>query len=207
MKNKSIIITISVVLFIIIAGGSFWVVKNQKENNGEVLQEEVTVQSGDNQNQKEVNMEEVGISNWKTYRDEKYGFEFNYPPNLTPEFGNEYGNVKLDVNFKEKELRGDAKYLAFALKVLDSQNEERDDTASSKESIKIGMNGYISALREFNPGSAQSAPFETVSFSENNLKFYYIFWIVGETNLDGSKFKQDKERILSSFKYLNTEKK
>ena len=103
MKNKSIIIMISVILVLIIVGGGFWIVKNQKEDNNEVLQEEITMTDGDNQTQKEANTEEVDISNWKTYQDEKYKFEIKYNPDWEirearrgPAIGGEYLEIVVD---------------------------------------------------------------------------------------------------------------
>ena len=75
MKNKSIIIMISVILVLIIVGGGFWIVKNQgKNNNKEVLQEEALIQ-----NKQESNIGEIDTSNWQVYKNEEYGFEVKYP--------------------------------------------------------------------------------------------------------------------------------
>jgi hypothetical protein len=192
--KKKIIISGMLVVIILAIGIGFWVWKKneiKKQEQSQLQQEKA------NKNQENT---DIDMSDWKTYKDEKYGFEFNYPPNLTPKFQNEYGNVKLDVIFNENELKADSKYLAFTLKVFNNQKGE-NNTIGNGKFIKIGVDGDIPALREFVLGSTQDAPFETVSFNVNNLKFYYVFWNVGERiSLENSKFKQDEERILSSFK-------
>ncbi|EKE20813.1 MAG: hypothetical protein ACD_7C00468G0005 [uncultured bacterium] len=79
--NKNIVISISVLVLVILIGGSFWLVKNKEKDNKEVLQGETIAQSGDNKNQKEVNMEETDTSDWQTYRNKEYGFALKYPKN------------------------------------------------------------------------------------------------------------------------------
>lgn len=80
MKNKSIIIIISVILVLTIAGVIFCII--EKRNNNEIEkapQKEVVIQEGE-KGKNEPKIELVDTNNWMTYRDEKYRFEIKYDP-------------------------------------------------------------------------------------------------------------------------------
>lgn len=101
--NKNIAISISVLVLVILIGSGFWIVTNKESDDKEILQKEIAVSNDANQNQKEVNTEEVDISNWKTYQDEKYKFEIKYNPDWEirearrgPAIGGEYLEIVVD---------------------------------------------------------------------------------------------------------------
>jgi len=75
MKNKSIIILISVISFVLIAGIGFSFVKNKNNKDSVIIKNEVT------QEEATVAEEKIDTSDWQTYRNEEYGLEFKYPKN------------------------------------------------------------------------------------------------------------------------------
>ena len=118
MKKPVIITIIFVIILSLIGGGVFWYlnkyqvfgIKYQEENNGQEVNPPVT----ENENQPIENLQgevvdssaaDVDTSNWLTYRNEEYGFEFEYLSNLNiEERGNDFPN-KLSLSFfpKDKE--------------------------------------------------------------------------------------------------------
>lgn len=82
--NKKVL-TISIVLFLAIAMiAGFLVWKNQgKENNQVVSEKTKNVQTKNDDIQKQSKPNEVveDIAEWKTYRNDEYGFKFKYPSN------------------------------------------------------------------------------------------------------------------------------
>src|SRR3989339_536275 len=92
MNKKQLIITIIIVIILAaIGGGWFWYVNNRgeqvnppvTENSGQGPQDSSNTEN--NQLQGEVvgsPAADVDMSDWLTYRNEEYGFEFNYPADL-----------------------------------------------------------------------------------------------------------------------------
>lgn len=79
---SSIVIIISVLALFVVAGASFVIyrgstpVKTQLEESKPGVKEEQIVQ-------KPLQESEIDTSTWKTYRNEKYGFEVRYPPSFS----------------------------------------------------------------------------------------------------------------------------
>ena len=88
--NKKIIIGVAILILAIAAGG-FWYVKIQKEEIITKPKEKVVVE--------EENSDEIDASNWKTYRNEEYGFEVKYPSNWV--FVEESEKIKFSEEGKE----------------------------------------------------------------------------------------------------------
>lgn len=95
--NKKISILISILVLATLAGGGFWLVKNQGEkkegiaNNQENNQEKVViqddkqeqVQSGQVQEKEDdIIARNLDVSKWKTYSNKEHGIEFKYPEEM-----------------------------------------------------------------------------------------------------------------------------
>ena len=72
--NKKVTIVIILILALALVAGGFWCWQNNKK--AEVNQ---PVEQIENQEQPQNAETEVDTSDWKTYHDEKYGFEIRYP--------------------------------------------------------------------------------------------------------------------------------
>lgn len=105
--NKKIIVSISVLALLILMGGGFWVVKNKEGNNKESSQGETVVQDDTNQRNQESTKGEGGTSNWKTYRDEKYGFKAEYPEDWvvqSKDNGHGLADGRIDISWQDNQI-------------------------------------------------------------------------------------------------------
>ena len=159
--NRRVIISIVLFLILIILGGSFWFVKNKKvENrNKEVSQEEVVAQE-DNQGQQETDIEKIDTSNWHTYRNEEFGFEFKYPVDWIVEENRNPTTYLADrlLELRPKKIDEDNKNLIFYVIVSEIASDPKKWYQTKYE----------------NPGAIKDYRGETKELKINNLDAYYV---------------------------------
>jgi len=215
--NKKIIIT--VVLIVLIVGG-FWVWKNNQEKV------KMSQQQNQSQNEKQAQNQqtEVNTSDWKTYRNEKYGFEMKYPDTFLLKESDEiqWKEAGIIVQFsvfdeKNRDLEGkknpgyfmymnvaywddiNNKYAKGGSRNNEPHYENLDDLFADKDSfVKKGKEIKIDGIKAYNVTRSGYEPIHGVMIEYNN----------GVYRVEFSPFVQNppsdviKEKILSSFKFI-----
>ena len=142
MNKKSI--TILGIAILVILTGSFWFfqkntnnviptnIKISQEDNTEVIDGSITEVKNDNLEKKEnikdieeLNFEEVDTSDWKTYRNEEYGFEVNLPGNSVKWNIEEKNVLQINSFFNS----GSERYLDFRYKLDNRILNDKNDTS------------------------------------------------------------------------------
>ncbi len=180
--NKKIIITISTILGLTVIVGCFLIfqktrnqgmINNQQKQKVEVVEnnENESKQKTENQEKKdnqnnqekveELKIEDIDTSNWKTYRNEEYGFSFKYPegwvikesPNA-----NTFLFKGLSVKVHPKEVDKYNRGLFFNINVFKSESNPKVWYQTKYE----------------NPDAIKGYKGETKELKINNLDAYYV---------------------------------
>ncbi|OGI67713.1 hypothetical protein A3A05_00980 [Candidatus Nomurabacteria bacterium RIFCSPLOWO2_01_FULL_41_12] len=139
MKNKekdfaSVLIVIVVVIILGVTGYFTWLKKSNR-NTPKSLPSAVL---------------QVDISNWKTYTNTKYGFEFNYPDNF---------KVILDEDTSHED------FAVYTIKLYDSKTKAHIE-------VDLTNNKFdISNMKTFAPTGNVNAP-EKMAFNQNIFYYY-----------------------------------
>ncbi len=129
----------------------------------------------------------IDISNWKTYKNEKYGFEFKYPKNLGLEEKTDFAFKSFSVFFKSDDLNG---YILINNPGVGTGF----DIAISSENILIdGINSKLQIL----DSSGDNERAGIVSFNKNSNDF---FWLIRFDKSDANKLALVK-KTFSTFAF------
>ena len=77
MPNQKGFSKIAIIIIVLILIGGVYFVFSKKDKD-------ISMQDTENQNSQSNNSsaDQLAMDNWKTYKNNKYGFEFKYPPSL-----------------------------------------------------------------------------------------------------------------------------
>lgn len=123
--KKIVFLSIFVLIVVAVVGG-FWYVKSQE---AAIIEKSLTTKEENKQEIIPVSTEEIDRSNWQTYRNEEYDFEFKYPQEwIIEESTNETMAVfdKLLVKIRPIETNDENKNLVFYVNVFNSDSSPKE---------------------------------------------------------------------------------
>lgn len=123
MNRKILVLSIPIVLALLFLGGWFVFRQYERVSEGENLPKGMETLSENPENTTPP-VSKIDTSNWKTYRNEKYGFEIRYPDNIYGVSSNGSGPV-VALEAKNDEFRrlfGDIYITIATLRSYTSQN-------------------------------------------------------------------------------------
>ncbi|MGB0757204.1 MAG: PsbP-related protein [Patescibacteria group bacterium] len=143
--NKKILIYAIIILVIFAAGsaGYVWYVGN----SGQLSEQQSTTQTQDD---KELITSDIDTSDWQTYRNEEYGFEFKYPEGW--EIGrNNPGIIRFYETEKRRYLEGTETYsLSVAVYEYDTESLQKIWVQTWKGNRKVYQDSFDVKIGELN---------------------------------------------------------
>lgn len=214
--NKKILLILPVLAAIIILGGLLYV-KNKR--NTQIIKTQETIENQkQNKDPNQIEEKTSIMENWKTYRDEKYGFEIKYNP-----------------AWRIKEVRNNEKGKDGLFILVDGNYSVNmgAESALSKESPKEWLNRKIFAMKAEKRSERNysinnnSAYYSEIVFNKGNIEYDYVisngkalinFYYIGSpTNqnseiettkdIDFTKYQADFEMMINSITFFEYDKK
>jgi len=146
------------------------------------------------------------ISDWKTYRNEEYGFKFKYPQNWISRGETEFDlsrlednnfykwtGTELEVLFGKKDLQGSA----FALHVMNKTIEEAAIFDHSSFGDKTGKIAIIGGVK----GEILDGAFYGMQYVVKDGKTYFFEQINAENEQD----MKDYDDVIKTFKFIEND--
>ena len=144
------------------------------------------------------------MENWKTYRNDMYGFEFKYPSDWVVEHEINSGDLDRVVLYLPRDLEygTGVTFIATDSKLgggIELDRLEKEGKIQKKE--KIVLNNIEYSVYYYN-NNEYERPYEIIiSFAKDNKNY----WFVSNTNNNYQSGRQELDLILSTFKF-NTPK-
>jgi len=161
MKKPLIITIITVIILALIGGGTLWYLKTQKQepvNNNEPVVNNEGEENGDVG-------EEIDTSDWLTYRNEEYGFEFKYPEYYTLKQRPSYGDA-LNMEFVHENVNNHISLIVSPLTQYIKDSIEYDQQREECQGDKNNYSCYIYR-------SEDNKFYQTKNFINYNKKFEF----------------------------------
>ena len=161
MKKPLIITIITVIILALIGGGTLWYLKTQKQepvNNNEPVVNNEGEENGDVG-------EEIDTSDWLTYRNEEYGFEFKYPEYYTLKQRPSYGDA-LNMEFVHENVNNHISLIVAPLTQYIKDSIEYDQQREECQGDKNNYSCYIYR-------SEDNKFYQTKNFINYNKKFEF----------------------------------
>ena len=182
MSNQKGFSKVAIIIIVLILIGGAYFIFNKKDRS-------VSIQDVKNQNSQSNNSsaDQLAMDNWKTYKNNKYGFEFKYPPSL-----------KIGGNDDEIMASYGGHSVNFMIRIVPSQDFYALHPSWNKMLPRTIIVNQIKAKEYYNPAEESSI---------DDKRFVYVpladqkqVEIFAEIGFDDA--SENFYKILSTFKFI-----